>query len=69
MTFIPLCFDCRHRDESGSVPRGQFRCTAFPAGIPDAILFLDHDHHRPYPGDRGIQFEPKEELIEPPAST
>ena len=56
MTVIPLCFDCRHLDRS--VPRGTFRCAAFPVDIPDAILSIEHDLHLPYQGDHGIQFEP-----------
>ena len=35
-------------------------CRAYPKGIPDAILNDEHDHHKPYPGDGGIRFEPIE---------
>jgi hypothetical protein len=53
----PICYGCtRFRD----VPAGQDRlcCTAYPAGIPEAILFSQADHRQPYAGDGGQQFDP-----------
>jgi hypothetical protein len=47
----PLCLDCTHL-------RPGLTCTAFPDRIPVAILDGRVDHHQPYPGDHGIQFEP-----------
>lgn len=35
-------------------------CPAFPAGIPDEILYRGFDHRNPYPqGDNGIRFVPR----------
>lgn len=48
---ISQCAYCRHK-RSGPT------CTAFPDGIPTAILSNGHDHRRPYPGDHGVRFEP-----------
>lgn len=34
------------------------KCTAFPEGIPQAILQGDFDHRKPYPGDNGVRWKP-----------
>jgi hypothetical protein len=53
---VPICIHCRHY---ATEPRGtDSTCTAFPDGIPAAILRNRRDHRRPFPGDHGIQFEP-----------
>jgi len=51
-TPAPICWGCRHFHEDNT-------CRAFPRGIPKPILIDRADHTKPYPGDRGIQFEPK----------
>jgi hypothetical protein len=48
-----VCTFCQHL-----ISGRQRRCDAFPDGIPLPIWLGEHDHHTPYPGDRGIQFEP-----------
>lgn len=51
----PICFTCRHyRPEDEE----RFACAAYPAGIPMAIALSEVDHHQPYEGDNGIQYEP-----------
>lgn len=54
---MPICLECKHF-HFDDVDKNA--CDAFQAGIPIAILHSDHDHHKPYAGDNGIQFEPLE---------
>lgn len=51
----PMCMGCRHyhdRNDEG------LTCDAFPNGIPAPIYMSEHDHRRPFKGDRGIRFDP-----------
>ena len=50
----PQCNNCLHYMSNIS-------CHAFPAIIPKPLLINEIIHDKPYPGDGGIQFEPKTE--------
>lgn len=45
----PMCLVCTRR-------QGDFTCTPFPDGIPDAILYDYFDHRQPFIGDGGLRF-------------
>ena len=48
------CYDCLHfRDSKAG------RCDAFPDQIPRKIWSGKSLHREPFPGDRGMQFEPR----------
>ncbi|HZY87513.1 MAG TPA: hypothetical protein VFE78_21930 [Gemmataceae bacterium] len=51
-----LCKLCKHRQGFG--------CAAYPEKIPLEVRLMYVDHRRPYPGDHGLQFEPKDESPE-----
>lgn len=52
----PYCMRCKNYiDDNGQ----KFHCKA-SREIPREILMGDNDHTKPYPGDNGIMFEPKE---------
>lgn len=36
---------------------GNWKCAAFPGGIPEAIATDGADHREAFPGDGGIRFE------------
>lgn len=55
MTNTPQCEACIHLDRDA--PPGEYRCVAFPDGIPIPIAANKHDHSEPYPGDHGILYE------------
>ena len=48
------CNQCSHVGEDG------LTCAAFADAIPVEILVGRNQHRKPYPGDHGLRFEPKE---------
>ena len=55
----PICLECSRFHYDGLAANNV--CDAFPDGIPWEIITSAFDHHEPYPGDNGIQFEPAED--------
>lgn len=51
--FKAPCVRCAHKTRTARPV-----CAAFPDGIPREIWTGERDHDAPYPGDRGIRFEP-----------
>ena len=52
-----VCTMCAHITLEGLKTRC---CEAFPNGIPADIWMGRNDHSKPYPGDHGLLFKPRE---------
>lgn len=50
-----VCWNCKNFN--GENPAAQ-TCAAFPKGIPTEIWNGENSHTTPFPGDKGIRFEP-----------
>jgi len=57
--YSPTCLPCKHFNREAYSETGKKTCEAFPDGIPGEIWKGDNVHKAPYPGDHGIQFEPR----------
>ena len=57
----PYCFRCKHFSQ-GSDEKGKSKCQAFPDGIPFDMCIEPGHHTKPFPGDNGILFEPRDDL-------
>jgi len=63
MLMKPKCFarKCSHftgvDQPDGTERTERVVCEAFPKGIPSEIAYGKNLHLKPFPGDRGIQFE------------
>jgi hypothetical protein len=51
------CLECLHYF-------GEFKCEAFPKGIPEQIYIGQFDHIKEFEGDNGIRFESLKKFIE-----
>ena len=70
MVTLSQCTGCKHGWNAARRATREIypRCAAFPDGIPDEILWNELRHTKPYPGDRGIQYDPIDEEVETEAA-
>lgn len=59
-TPIPIseqCMNCIHQNKD------KFSCSAYPEEIPAEIIMGEFDHTKPFPGDNGIMFVPRDKSL------
>jgi hypothetical protein len=62
--YAEACFFCKHLyEENKNGRQSEYKCSAFPQGVPEDIYKGDYDHHHPYPNDLGIRFELQSEFM------
>lgn len=49
---VSQCSVCAHAHTTGPT------CSAYLDGIPDEIMYNEHDHRQFFDGDHGIRFDP-----------
>ncbi len=57
LLFGDQCARCKHLSSESPADGIGSKCKAF-SRIPQEILEGKHDHKLPFPGDRGVRFEP-----------
>ncbi|GEM_PF-2674088 len=57
-----ICMFCKHLFNE-KVGQNQYKCKAFPDGVPSEIYQGKYDHRNPYPNDSGITFELENEFL------
>ena len=57
---LSLCWGCSRILDGAGYDDGDLtgQCEAFPEGIPMPVFAGGHDHRHPYPGDKGLRFDP-----------
>lgn len=56
--YTEACYVCKHLFEGlRGGPQYNYKCNAFPNGVPEQIYQGKFDHRNSYPDDKGIRFE------------
>ena len=57
MQKAPICMSCAHLDDNSLNEKDNWKCKAFPDGVPESITSMKITHDKPVKGDNGIQYK------------